>query len=153
MLPRAALLWPKPQPLCVRPLLPPGLEAAHLLMEGNRSWLTSPSPIYALQSGPLASRWLHATPPARPTMGAPIATVLAETMATAGVDFDLTQREAAAAAVRSTALRRYLQQVDTAARQDSARQLCHFFVWVRPECLTGAANYCIAPHLLLLLLC
>ena len=73
---------------------------------------------------------------------------LTQAMAAAGVDFDPTQREGiSAAAVRSTALRRYQQQVETAARQDGASQLCHYFVRVRPECLTSVAAYCIAPYL------
>ena len=54
-------------------------------------------------------------------------------MAEAGVDFDPRQREGiSAAGVRSTTLRRYQQQVDTAAWQDGASQLyCHCFVRVR----------------------
>ena len=69
-------------------------------------------------------------------------------MEAAGVHFDPTQREGVSSvAVRSTALRRYEQQVDTTARQDGANQLSHYFVRIRPECLTGAAAYCIAPYL------
>jgi len=73
---------------------------------------------------------------------------LSQAMAAAGVAFDPAQREALSPAiVRSTALRRYQQQVATAAQQDGASQLHHYFVRVRPECLAGPAAYCIAPYL------
>ena len=83
-----------------------------------------------------------------PTGQLPWLAQLTQAMAAAGVDFDPRQRESiSVAAVRSTALRRYQQQVDTAARQQGASQLYHYFVHVRPECLTDDAAYCIAPYL------
>lgn len=65
----------------------------------------------------------------------PWARQLQGAMQAAGVAFDL-REPPEPSAVRQAALSRYLQQVAGAAQQPDATLLRHYFVTVRPECLT-----------------
>ena len=77
----------------------------------------------------------------------PWATQLQRAMLAAGVEFDLQQRQQLdPAVVRQAALTAYLQRVAAAAQEPGASRLRHYFVTVRPDCLTPE-GYTRAPYL------